>query len=144
MSTAGFSAVDVNPRGPRRSGAWGRFIPEAEVSFAMPQLDCPHCNQKLQAFELPDGSGWDGEFHLACFNDDCPYFQRGWAWMREKYAVNASYRYRVNPASGKASPLGVWSKTAIRDRILDADVTVGVQTPSELKSPDVSKKGGSS
>jgi len=143
MPIAGFSAVDVNPRGPRRSGVWGR-IPEAQVSSATPQLNCPHCNQTLRAFELPDGSGWDGQIHLACFNDDCPYFERGWVRMKEQYAVNASYRYRVNPASGKDSPLGVWSKTAIRDRILDADVTVTVQTRDEPESSGGSEKESSS
>lgn len=114
------------------------------MSSAAPQLHCPHCNQKLQPFELPDGSGWDGQIHLACFNDDCPYFERGWVWMKEKYAVSASYRYRVNPASGKDSPLGVWSRTAIRDRIVDADVTATVQTTGGPGSSSGSKEGGSS
>ena len=83
---------------------------------------CPHCQQPLQAFELPDNTGWQESFQLACFNDECPYYQRGWTWMEERYAVKASYRYRVDPTSGHASPLAVWSPTALKDRILDADV----------------------
>jgi hypothetical protein len=43
--------------------------------------------------------------------------------MEEHYAVKASYRYRVDPASGHSSPLAVWSADAIKDRILDATVT---------------------
>ncbi|RLA49101.1 MAG: hypothetical protein DRQ98_14220 [Gammaproteobacteria bacterium] len=84
---------------------------------------CPHCNENLQPFELPDNTGWETGFQLACFNDECPYFVRGWEHMQEKYAVKASYRYRVDPTSGKASPLAVWSTDAIKDRILDANVS---------------------
>jgi hypothetical protein len=85
---------------------------------------CPHCGHPLQPFQLPENSGWDEQVHLACFNDDCPYFRRGWEWMFDHYGVKASYRYRVDPASGTDSPLPVWSKDAIRNRILDAEVIV--------------------
>jgi len=43
--------------------------------------------------------------------------------MEEHYAVKASYRYRVDPATAKPSPLAVWSTDALKDRILDATVT---------------------
>ncbi len=64
----------------------------------------------MQAFELPDNSGWDSEFQLACFNDECPYYVRGWEHMEKNYAVKASYRYRVDPFTGETSPLAVWSR----------------------------------
>ena len=83
---------------------------------------CPHCGQLLDRFSLPDEGGWDGTFQLACFNDDCPYFVRGWVWMDEHYGVRSSYRYRLDPASGQASPVPVWSRTALRDRIIEDDV----------------------
>ena len=85
---------------------------------------CPHCEQALVPFLLPEAGGWDTPFHLACFNDDCPYYVRGWAWMEEHYGVRSSYRHRLDPATGTTSPLPVWSPTAIRDRILEADVVV--------------------
>ena len=85
---------------------------------------CPHCGKALQAFELPPNTGWQTEFQLACFNDDCPYYVRGWTWMMEQYRVRASYRYRVDPETGHASPLAVWSETALRDRIIEAEVTI--------------------
>ena len=79
---------------------------------------CPHCGGPLRSFILPDNSGWQEPAHSACFNDDCGYFRRGWNWMEERYGVRASYRYRVNPATGEESPLAVWSPDALRDRIV--------------------------
>jgi hypothetical protein len=85
--------------------------------------ECPHCNTPLQAFKLPDNTGWQDEIHFACFNDDCPYYRRGWEHMTETYSMKVSYRYRVIPETGKSSPLPVWSPEAMRDRILDAEIT---------------------
>jgi hypothetical protein len=82
---------------------------------------CPHCGAVLQAFELPEAGGWGQRFHLACFNNDCPYYRRGWDWMMSQYSVKVSYRYRLDPASGCASPIAVWSETALVDRILKKD-----------------------
>jgi len=85
---------------------------------------CPHCQQSLQPFELPDNTGWQTDFHVVCFNDECSYYRRGWEWMEQRYGVKSSYRFRIDPATGKASPLGVWSPDALRSRILEAEVTV--------------------
>ena len=83
------------------------------------KLRCPHCKGILQAFSLPDNTGWEAPHQWACFNDECPYFVSGWDWMYENYEVRASYRYRVvDEQSGQASPLAVWSKTALLDRII--------------------------
>ena len=82
---------------------------------------CPHCGAVLQGFELPEAGGWDQRFHLACFNNDCPYYRKGWDWMMSQYNVKVSYRYRLDPASGCASPIAVWSETALVDRIVTKD-----------------------
>ena len=67
---------------------------------------CPHCGASLTPLELPEVL-FAYAHDLACFNDDCPYFLRGWAWMEQQYGVNASYRYRIDGESGHASPLSV-------------------------------------
>ena len=102
---------------------------------------CPHCAEELKAFSLPDNTGYQGDFQLACFNDECPYYQRGWEHMVEHYAVKASYRYRVDPTNGKPSPLAVWSPDALKDRILDAEITETEITPDVDKDPEEGNAG---
>lgn len=101
---------------------------------------CPHCSQKLQAFDLPEATGWTAEFQLACFNDDCGYFIRGWEHMKTNFAVNASYRYRVDPSTGTPSPLPVWSADALKDRIIE--VAIGEQTDGDVAA-ESDENGGS-
>ena len=71
----------------------------------------------------PQLSNWNGDFQYVCFNDECPYFVRGWEWMRTRFNVNVSYRHRLDPSSGETGPLPVWSPEALRESILDAKET---------------------
>jgi hypothetical protein len=73
----------------------------------------------LRATRIPDDLGFAESCHLVCFNNDCSYYREGWAWMQEHYAVGASYRYRVDPGTGAAFPLPVWSETALTDKIVE-------------------------
>ncbi len=70
-------------------------------------------------WRCPEGSSWDADFLNVCFNDECPYFVRGWDWMKKQFNQNISYRYSEDPVSGSASPLPVWSKDALRDSIIE-------------------------
>jgi len=84
--------------------------------------ECPHCNKPLVRWSNPQGSSWSGEFQYVCFNDGCDYFVRGWTWMRDHFAVAASYRYRLDPETGESGPLPVWSKDALRSSILTEEM----------------------
>ena len=82
---------------------------------------CPHCGSRLKKWRVPVDSSWSEEFFFVCFNDDCPYYMRGWSWMKQQYRQQASYRYALNPATGASLPLPVWSASAIREMIVDDD-----------------------
>ena len=82
---------------------------------------CPHCGSKLKKWRVPDEATWSEEFFFVCFNDDCSYFKEGWAWMKERYNQTGSYRYMLNPTTGVSSMLPVWSVSALRNMIVDAE-----------------------
>jgi hypothetical protein len=71
------------------------------------EYTCSHCGQRMNEWKAPDDSDWAGVTKYVCFNDDCPYYVRGWKWMEEKYGNKSSYRNSINPQSGQASPLPV-------------------------------------
>ncbi len=82
------------------------------------QILCPHCGSPMLRWANPTLSNWSGEFQWVCFDDNCPYFVRGWSWMDEHFHVKASYRWRLDPESGETGPLPVWSKDALKNNIL--------------------------
>jgi hypothetical protein len=82
---------------------------------------CPHCQSKLAPWRSPDLTSWGGKIQLICINDDCPYYVRGWDWMKKKYNVVASYRHRLDPETGESGPLPVWSPTALKNQLVSAE-----------------------
>ena len=82
---------------------------------------CPHCDGEMKKWEVPLNSTWTYPWQWVCFNDECPYFVRGWDWMMESQSVKASYRNRMDPESGSTGPLPVWSYDAHKDKIIEED-----------------------
>ncbi len=81
----------------------------------------PHCNSRLKKWRVPVDASWSEEFFFVCFNDECPYYKKGWEWMKEQYNQGASYRYMINPSTGAESMIPVWSDSATREMIIEED-----------------------
>ena len=84
---------------------------------------CPHCGEEMNIWEVPpvavgDGLGWGTPYLYLCFNDDCPYFVKGWEWMKTQYQQKASYRHRYDPQTGETGPVPVWSVNALKNRVV--------------------------
>lgn len=82
---------------------------------------CPHCGQVMKKWQNSPDLLWESDFQFVCFNDDCPYYVRGWQWMESQYQVRASYRHRLDPRTGKSGPVPVWSSSALKDQIVPDD-----------------------
>lgn len=80
---------------------------------------CIHCQTEMKKTAIPREANFEAPFFYVCFNNECSYFIEGWEWMSNKYKVNSSYRYRIDPATDKDGPFPVWSKDAMRDRIIE-------------------------
>ncbi len=80
---------------------------------------CPHCGARMRKWMPPAESSWGLYAQYVCFNDECPYYVKGWDWMKSQFKQKASYRHRYNPENEETGPLPVWSPSALKDGIVD-------------------------
>jgi len=80
---------------------------------------CPHCGVRMRKWSPSPVSTWSSQVQYVCFNDECPYYVRGWDWMMENRMVKASYRHRHSPSTGRSGPLPVFSPNDYKNQISD-------------------------
>lgn len=85
-------------------------------------LRCPYCGERLNKWEVPDNPfevTWDNDFMYICFNDECPYYVRGWDHMSREGNRGVSYRLMYHPEKDVCMPIPVPSPKALRESIID-------------------------
>jgi SAM-dependent methyltransferase len=95
---------------------------ERKMACIKETLLCPYCDQQLSKWEVPDNpfcQTWDNEFMYVCFNDECPYFVRGWDKMYRDTQQGMSYRLMYNPEKDRCFPIPVPSHQALKDGIIE-------------------------
>jgi SAM-dependent methyltransferase len=86
-------------------------------------MECPHCQQKLSKWEVPDDPciDWPNDYLYLCFNDFCPFVVRGWRFMWNQGILGTSYRYLFNPLKGTSTTVPIRGLTDLRPGIVDED-----------------------
>lgn len=86
-------------------------------------LCCPHCGERMRKWAVPENPfvcTWDNDFMYICFNDDCPYYIRGWEFMAGQ-GNTGSYRLMYNPERDTCQPVPVPSPKALREGIIEGE-----------------------
>ena len=96
----------------------------ADPSHQLHSRRCPYCGDRLRKYEVPHSAfeidyWYEADYLYICFNDACPYFERGWEWMWSKMRRNVSYRHMYNPTTHKSGPIPVPTNYALRDGIVE-------------------------
>jgi SAM-dependent methyltransferase len=85
-------------------------------------LCCPYCGERLRKWAVPNNPfayTWDNDFMYICFNDECPYFVRGWDVMYREGNRGVTYRLMYNPEKGSCMPVPVPTPNALKEGIID-------------------------
>lgn len=106
-----------------------------ERVMALKKPNCPHCNQEMQVWEVPqitcgDGLGWGEPFLFICFNDECSLFKKGWEELMEQVGHRSSYRCMNYPGTETYELLPVFSHMGGEGQII-TDETVAQQAAQD-------------
>lgn len=80
---------------------------------------CPHCNERMKKWRVPDYSTWSSDYFYVCFNDQCPYFVKGWEHLEQSVQQHMSYRHYYDPFRKACGPLPAYSKSALKGDIIE-------------------------
>lgn len=86
-------------------------------------MECPHCQQRLSKWEVPDDPciDWPNDYLYLCFNDFCPFVVRGWRHMWNQGILGTSYRYLYNPLKGTSTTVPIRGLADLRPGIVEED-----------------------
>jgi len=108
-----------------------------EKYITMDKPHCPHCDQEMSLWEVPqiavsDGLGWGTPYLFICFNDDCPSYKKGWDHIQETMETMASYRCINEPGRSNFEYMPVYSPIGATGGKLDDAVLIEREAKKEL------------
>jgi SAM-dependent methyltransferase len=91
-------------------------------------LRCPHCDRRLERWKVPQTpfTQWASEYQYLCFNDDCPYYVRGWTALAGQ-GNPGSYRFMFDPESGGCHSVPVLTPHSLRESIVPREDSHGLE-----------------
>lgn len=94
---------------------------ESRMKAIQDTLCCPHCGEKMKKWTVPVSpfSTWDVEFMYICFNDACPYLQKGWEVMGRQGNTGLSYRFMYDPSRNASMTVPVPTLDALKEGIVE-------------------------
>lgn len=107
-----------------------------EKILSMPKPHCPHCEQEMNLWEVPDvavgdGLGWGTPYLFICFNDECSLYLQGWDNLGKNYAHRASYRCMNYPGTQQFECIPVFSPQGGTGQIIDDEALAAQEALKE-------------
>jgi hypothetical protein len=98
---------------------------------------CPHCDEGMSLWEVPqiavsDGLGWGTPYLFICFNDDCPSYKKGWEHIQDTMEQSASYRCINEPGRSNFEYMPVYSPIGATGGKLDDAALIEREAKREL------------
>jgi hypothetical protein len=99
---------------------WGPEAVERRKQQVSETLCCPHCGSDLKRWAVPQTpfTEWDSEHMYVCFDDDCPFYLRGWGALYRQGNFGFSHRFMYDPDRRVCTSVPVHGPTALRDGIV--------------------------
>lgn len=108
-----------------------------EKYIKMDKPQCPHCDEGMSLWEVPqiavsDGLGWGTPYLFICFNDDCPSYKKGWEHIQDTMEQSASYRCINEPGRSNFEYMPVYSPIGATGGKLDDAALIEREAKREL------------
>lgn len=86
------------------------------LAYAKEHLRCPHCEQELERWDMPENpfSDWSSDHVYVCVHKDCSYFVDSIQRIAEQGAPGGAYCFVYDPVRNWCGPMAARTPPAPR------------------------------